>query len=133
MAQSVGADSQLTQPKGNVPVDPEISDIVIIGAGPTGLFAAYYAGFREMKTRIMDALPEAGGQLQVLYPEKFIFDVPGYPQVLARDLASELVAQAMRYKPSLLLGMRAQELERNPDGTYTVTTDKAAFLTKSIL
>lgn len=133
MAQSVGADSQLTQPKGNVPVDPEISDIVIIGAGPTGLFAAYYAGFREMKTRILDALPEAGGQLQVLYPEKFIYDVPGYPQVLARDLALELLTQAMRYNPSLLLGVRAQDVKRNQDGTYTLTTDKDSYITKSIL
>ena len=130
---TVTADAQLAQSIPNAPVEPEVSDIIIIGAGPTGLFAAYYAGFREMKTRILDALPEAGGQLQVLYPEKFIFDVPGYPQVLARDLANELVAQAMRYKPEMLLGLRAQEVKRNPDGTYTVTTDKAAFLTKSIL
>ncbi len=117
----------------NVPIDPQASDIIIIGAGPTGLFAAYYAGFREMKTRVLDALPEAGGQLQVLYPEKFIFDVPGYPQVLARDLANQLVDQAMRYKPTMLLGVRAVELRRNQDGTYTVITEKAGYVTKSVL
>jgi thioredoxin reductase len=117
----------------NISIDPNVSDMIIVGAGPTGLFAAYYAGFREMKTRILDALPEAGGQLQVLYPEKFIFDVPGYPQVLARDLANQLVEQAMRYNPTFLLGVRAIELRRNQDGTYTIVTDKGGYITKSVL
>ncbi len=111
----------------------EIQDIVIIGAGPCGLFGAYYAGFREMKTIVMDALPEAGGQLAVLYPEKFIFDVPGYPQVLARDLVASLVKQAMTYNPNIILGERASELKKNTDGTFSITTDKRSITTKSVL
>jgi thioredoxin reductase len=111
----------------------EVSDIAIIGAGPCGLFAAYYAGFREMKTVVLDALPEPGGQLAVLYPEKFIFDVPGYPQILARDLVSSLVQQATRYNPVMLLGERALELKPNGERRYSIVTDKREILTKSIL
>ena len=64
----------------------EIRDITIIGAGPTGLFGLFYAGMRQVSAQIVDALPEAGGQLAALYPEKFIFDVAGFPQILAKDL-----------------------------------------------
>ena len=69
----------------------DVYDITIIGAGPTGLFGAFYAGMRELKTKIVDVLPEVGGQLAVLYPEKFIYDVPGHPKVLAKDLVKLLV------------------------------------------
>jgi ferredoxin/flavodoxin---NADP+ reductase len=117
----------------SVPVESELSDIMIIGAGPCGLFASYYAGFREMKTVILDALPEAGGQLAVLYPEKYIFDVPGYPEILAKDLVAQLIAQASRYNPRMVLGERATDLVRNADGSYTVYTDKKGYLTKAIL
>ena len=71
--------------------ESDVYDITIIGAGPTGLFAAFYAGMRSMKTKIIEALPEAGGQLAVLYPEKFIYDVPGHPKVLAKDLVKLLI------------------------------------------
>ncbi len=117
----------------SVPVENELSDLMIIGAGPCGLFASYYAGFREMKTVVLDALPEAGGQLAVLYPEKYIFDVPGYPEILAKDLVAQLVAQASRYNPRMVLGERATDLVRNADGTYAVYTDKKGYLTKAIL
>jgi thioredoxin reductase len=117
----------------SVPMDQEVSDLLIIGAGPCGLFAAYYSGFREMKTRILDALPEAGGQLAVLYPEKYIFDVPGYPEILARDLVAQLVAQASRYDPIMIFGERATNLVRNGDGTFTVLTEKKGYKTKAIL
>jgi len=108
-------------------------DICIIGAGPTGLFASYYAGFREMNTAIVDAIPEPGGQLAVLYPEKFIFDVPGYPQILARDLVKSLYEQATRYKPALFLGERATDLKRNQDNTLSITTDKRTISARSVL
>jgi ferredoxin/flavodoxin---NADP+ reductase len=113
--------------------DEELFDIAIIGAGPAGLFATYYAGFREMKTILLDALPEAGGQLSVLYPEKFIFDVPGYVQVLSRDLVSSLVQQATRYNPTMMLGELAEELKVNADRTFTIRTEKREFQTKSVL
>jgi ferredoxin/flavodoxin---NADP+ reductase len=110
-----------------------IFDLAIIGAGPAGLFAAYYAGFREMKTVVLDALPEAGGQLAVLYPEKTIFDVPGFPQILARDLVTSLLEQAKRYNPLLLLGDRATDLKKGEDSIFTIVTDKRQLKTKSII
>src|SRR5437588_8716728 len=84
----------------------ELFDITIIGAGPTGLFGAFYAGMRELRTKIIDALEEPGGQLTALYPEKYIFDAPGYPEIIAKDLVTQLVAQANRWHPTMLLGER---------------------------
>jgi thioredoxin reductase (NADPH) len=90
----------------------EIFDLTIIGAGPTGLFAAFYAGLREMRTKIIEALPEPGGQLAVLYPEKFIYDVPGHPKVLAKDLVRLLVEQADLFAPVYVYGERVETLTR---------------------
>ena len=75
----------------------DIRDITIIGAGPTGLFAAFYAGMRGVSARIVDALPEFGGQLTALYPEKYIFDVAGLPKILAKDLVTDLVTQMRQF------------------------------------
>lgn len=81
----------------------DVRDITIIGGGPTGLYAAFYAGMRERSVRIVDSLPELGGQLTALYPEKYIFDVGGFPRILAKDLARGLVAQATQFSPSIVL------------------------------
>jgi thioredoxin reductase (NADPH) len=85
-------------------------DVAIVGAGPTGLFAAYYAGFRGLSTVLIDALPEPGGQVTAMYPEKMIFDVAGFPAIKGRDLVANLVEQAAQFDPTYLLGMRADEL-----------------------
>ncbi|MFB9235221.1 NAD(P)/FAD-dependent oxidoreductase [Plantactinospora siamensis] len=85
-------------------------DIAIIGAGPTGLFAAYYAGFRGLSVAVVDALPEPGGQVAAMYPEKLIFDVAGFPVIKGRDLVANLVAQAATVSPEYLLGVRAEKL-----------------------
>jgi thioredoxin reductase (NADPH) len=100
-------------------------DLLIIGAGPTGLYAAYYAGFRGMNVAVVDSLSEPGGQLMALYPEKPIYDVAGYPSVLARDLANLLVEQASSADPTYLLGRRAESLVRQDDGTLVVGLDNA--------
>ncbi len=102
----------------------DIYDVTIIGGGPIGLFAAFYSGLREMKTKILEALPQLGGQLVTLYPEKLIYDVAGFPQVLAKDLAKSLIEQAMRYHPTVCLEERAVALHRDGDGIYTIRTDK---------
>ncbi|HZE39276.1 MAG TPA: NAD(P)/FAD-dependent oxidoreductase [Stackebrandtia sp.] len=86
-------------------------DLAIIGAGPTGLFAAYYAGFRGLSTVVADALPEPGGQITAMYPEKLIFDVAGFPEIRGRDLVDNLVRQAATFEPRYLLGTRAETLE----------------------
>lgn len=85
-------------------------DIAIVGAGPTGLFAAYYAGFRGLRVAVIDALPEPGGQITAMYPEKLIYDVAGFPAVRGRDLVANLVAQAAPFDPQYLLGVRADML-----------------------
>jgi thioredoxin reductase len=78
-------------------------DVSIIGGGPTGLFAAFYAGMRGASARIIDSLPHLGGQLVALYPEKYIYDVGGYPKIQARDLAEACIEQAMRFEPEIVL------------------------------
>ncbi|HEY0001555.1 MAG TPA: NAD(P)/FAD-dependent oxidoreductase [Actinoplanes sp.] len=90
-------------------------DLAIVGAGPTGLFAAYYAGFRGLETTLIDALPEAGGQISALYPEKMIFDVAGFPAVRGRDLVSNLIEQAAQFQPQYRLGVRADGLAYGAD------------------
>ena len=88
---------------------PEV-DVAIVGAGPTGLFAAYYAGFRGLTVAVIDTLPEPGGQISAMYPEKDILDVAGFPTVKGRDLVANLVAQAAPFAPQYLLGVRAEKL-----------------------
>ncbi|GAA2680104.1 MULTISPECIES: NAD(P)/FAD-dependent oxidoreductase [Actinosynnema] len=85
-------------------------DLLVVGAGPTGLFAAYYAGFRDLATAVVDALPEPGGQITAMYPEKMILDVAGFPAVRGRDLVDALVTQAGQWNPTYLLGRQAREL-----------------------
>jgi thioredoxin reductase (NADPH) len=111
-----------------------ISDLVIIGGGPTGLFGAFYAGFRGMAVKIVDSLSVLGGQLAALYPEKFIYDAPGFPKVLAKDLVASLVAQAMQYEPTLCLDQQVQRLDYDSDQKlYTLHTDRQAHVTRTIL
>jgi ferredoxin/flavodoxin---NADP+ reductase len=84
----------------------DIKDITIIGGGPTGLFAAFYAGLRGISCRIIDALPELGGQLMALYPEKYVFDVGGLPRMLAKDLAKNMIEQGTQFGPEVVLARR---------------------------
>ena len=110
----------------------EIKDITIIGGGPAGLFALFYAGMREVSAQIVDALPEAGGQLTALYPEKYIFDVAGIPQVLAKDLVRSLVEQASRFQQPIHLAQRVIGLEQ--DGKeFVLVTDRDRFRTRAII
>ncbi len=92
------------------------TDLLIIGAGPTGLFAAYYAGFRGLRVAVVDSLPELGGQITAMYPEKQILDVAGFPSVKGRDLVEGLVEQAATAKPDYLLDRTALTLEHDHDG-----------------
>ena len=100
----------------------EIFDIAIIGGGPVGQYAAYYAGLRGMKTKVIDSLPQLGGQLSALYPEKLIFDVAGYAKVYARDLVENLSEQMMQYGPTLALDQKIAHLTSN--GVVKMETEK---------
>jgi thioredoxin reductase (NADPH) len=96
-------------------------DLLIVGAGPVGLFGAYYAGVRKLSTAVVDSLEEIGGQITAMYPEKAIFDVAGFPAIKGRDLVAQLVAQAAPFSPNYLLGQQAVGLETH-EGGFTVTT-----------
>jgi ferredoxin/flavodoxin---NADP+ reductase len=94
----------------------DVYDITIVGGGPTGLFAAFYAGLRQMRTKLVDALEELGGQVAVLYPEKYVFDVGGFPVITGKELVKGMVAQAMRFKPTVALGERIISIKTTEDG-----------------
>ncbi len=100
------------------------TDILIIGAGPTGLFAVFEAGLLKLKCHIIDALPQIGGQLSELYPKKPIFDIPGFPEVLAGDLVTNLMEQCKQFQPGFTLNEKAEAIEKQEDGTFIVTTNK---------
>ncbi|MGB7159860.1 MAG: NAD(P)/FAD-dependent oxidoreductase [Tepidisphaeraceae bacterium] len=114
--------------------DNRPTDLAIIGAGPVGLFAAYYAGLRQMSVTIIDSLDVLGGQLVTLYPEKYIYDVAGFPRVLAKDLARDLVAQGTQYHPQVCLGEQVTDLDfHEPSKIYTVRTDKSSHAARAVL
>ena len=110
----------------------DLKDITIIGGGPTGLFALFYAGMRSVSAQIIDALPEAGGQLTALYPEKYIFDVGGFPQVLAKDFVRALLEQANRFTQPIHLAQRVTGLEQDGDH-FVLVTDRDRFPTRAIV
>jgi thioredoxin reductase (NADPH) len=99
------------------------TDIIIIGAGPVGLFAVFEAGLLKMRCHLIDILPQPGGQLAEIYPKKPIYDIPGYPSVLAGDLVQNLLKQIAPFRPGFTLGERAERLERQADGRWRVITD----------
>ena len=100
------------------------TDILIIGAGPTGLFTVFEAGLLKLKCHLIDALPQPGGQCAEIYPKKPIYDIPGFPEVLAGDLVDNLMEQIKSFEPGFTLGERADTIEKQEDGTFIVTTNK---------
>jgi thioredoxin reductase (NADPH) len=110
----------------------DVKDITIIGAGPVGLSAAFWAGMRQASVRIIDSLPEVGGQCKTLYPEKWIFDVPGHPRVLAKDLVEQLQAQIAPFDPEILLETTAERIEWDEDGV-TLHTDRGPLRSRTVI
>jgi thioredoxin reductase (NADPH) len=109
------------------------ADLLIVGAGPVGLYAAYYAGFRGFSTVLCDTLPEIGGQISAMYPEKWIFDVAGFPQVRGRDLVEGLAEQAAAYEPTYVLGEQAVALQHIDDGVRVTTSADTVIEAKALL
>ena len=99
------------------------TDIIIIGAGPTGLFAVFEAGLLKLKCHLIDSLPQPGGQCAEIYPKKPIYDIPSRPEILAGDLVDQLMTQIQPFKPGFTLGETAQEIHKERDGSFVVTTD----------
>jgi thioredoxin reductase len=110
----------------------EIKDITIIGGGPTGIFALFYAGMRRATAQIVDALPELGGQLTALYPEKYIFDVAGFPKILAKDLVKSLAEQVKQFHQPIHLAQRVVGLEEE-DGHFVLVTETGRFPSRALV
>ena len=98
------------------------TDMLIIGAGPTGLFAVFEAGLLKLKCHLIDALPQPGGQCSEIYPKKPIYDIPAFPEILAGDLVDNLMEQIRPFEPGFTLGERAETIEKLDDGSFVVTT-----------
>lgn len=102
----------------------DIYDITIVGGGPVGLYGLYYTSMRDMRAKVIDSLAQLGGQLMALYPEKYIYDVPGFPKVLAKDLVRNLIEQALQHRPAVCTGEKVSSLSRGEDGVWALVTDK---------
>jgi ferredoxin/flavodoxin---NADP+ reductase len=113
--------------------DQKVYDITIIGGGPAGLFTAFYGGMRQASVKIIESLPQLGGQLSALYPEKYIYDVAGFPKVRAQELINNLKEQMAKFNPATALEQSVEKLEKLEDGTIKLTTDKEVHYTKSVI
>lgn len=111
----------------------KIYDITIIGGGPVGLFTAFYGGMRQASVKIIESLPQLGGQLSALYPEKYIYDVAGFPKVRAQELINNLKEQMAKFEPSVALEQSVEKLERLEDGTFKLTTNSEVHLSKTVI
>lgn len=113
--------------------DEKVFDITVIGAGPAGLFATFYAGMRGASAKLIESMPQLGGQLAALYPEKDIYDVAGFPKILAADLVKRLEEQLMHGDPTILLEEKVENVEKREDGVFVLTTNKGTHLTKAVI
>jgi len=111
----------------------DIFDITILGGGPVGLFGLFYAGLRGLRAKLIDSLPELGGQLITLYPEKYIYDVAGYPKVLAKDLVKSCVEQSLRFNPTVCLEEKVLDLTYHHDRLIRLRTDQGEHWTRSVV
>jgi len=113
--------------------EKDIYDITIIGGGPTGLFTAFYGGMRQARVKIIESLPQLGGQLTALYPEKYIYDVAGFPKIRAQELVSNLKKQMEPFDPTICLEESVEQLEKHIDGTFKLTTNSNVHYSKTVI
>src|SRR3954471_13938294 len=109
------------------------TDIVIVGAGPVGLFAIFEAGLLKMRCHLIDYLPQVGGQLSEIYPKKPIYDIPGYPSVLAQELVDNLLKQAEPFKPGFTLGERIESLHKKGERDFVLTTNMGTVIQAKVV
>lgn len=114
-------------------LDEKVYDITVIGAGPAGLFATFYAGMRGASVKLIESMPQLGGQLAALYPEKYIYDVAGFSKILAGDLVKRLEEQTMHADPKILLEEKVENVVKREDGIFELTTNKGGHLTKAVI
>lgn len=113
--------------------DQKIYDITIIGGGPIGLFTAFYGGMRQASVKLIESLPHLGGQLTALYPEKFIYDVAGFPKIRAQQLVNNLKEQMAKFEPAIVLEQSVANVEKQPDGNFKLTTNKEIHYSKAVI
>ncbi|AKO93002.1 NAD(P)/FAD-dependent oxidoreductase [Priestia filamentosa] len=113
--------------------EKKIYDITIIGGGPVGLFTAFYGGMRQASVKIIESLPQLGGQLTALYPEKFIYDIAGFPKVRAQELVENLKKQMYVFNPKICLKEAVEQVEKQVDGTFKITTNLNTHFCKAII
>lgn len=113
--------------------DQTIYDITVIGGGPVGMFTAFYGGMRQATVKIIESLPHLGGQLTALYPEKYIYDIAGFPKVRAQELVDNLQAQMDKFEQAIVLEQSVQDLEKQADGVFKLTTDKEVHFSKTVV
>ncbi|SET34084.1 thioredoxin reductase (NADPH) [Oceanobacillus limi] len=111
----------------------KVYDVTIIGAGPVGLFTAFYGGMRQASVKIIESLPHTGGQLSALYPEKYIYDIAGFPKVRAQELVENLEEQANLFNPTIVLDQAVETVERLEDNSFKITSNKEVHYTKTII
>lgn len=109
------------------------TDVLIIGAGPCGLFTVFEAGLLKLRCHLIDALPQPGGQLTEIYPKKPIYDIPGYPSILAGELVDRLMEQIEPFKPGFTLGERAERLEQIEEKKYRLTTSRGTVIEAPVI
>lgn len=113
--------------------DQKVYDITVLGGGPAGMFTAFYGGLRNASVKIIESLPQLGGQLATLYPEKYIYDVAGFPKVKAQDLVNNLKEQLDMFSPTVCLGQAVEDVEKMEDGTFKLTTNQEIHYSKTII
>jgi thioredoxin reductase (NADPH) len=113
-------------------IDEKVYDITIVGGGPTGLFTAFYGGMRQCSVKIIESMPQLGGQLTALYPEKYIYDVAGFPKIKAQELVDNLKKQALHFEPTLCLEERVENVVK-VDDLFEITTDKGIHKSKAVI
>ncbi|MBB6449987.1 thioredoxin reductase (NADPH) [Geomicrobium halophilum] len=111
----------------------DLYDITIIGGGPAGLFTAFYGGMRQAKVKIIESMPQLGGQLSALYPEKHIYDVAGYPKVRAQELVDNLVEQMQMFEQTVVLDQSVEKVHKRNDETFRIETDKETHYSRTII
>ncbi|MFC5591496.1 NAD(P)/FAD-dependent oxidoreductase [Sporosarcina soli] len=111
----------------------EVFDITIIGGGPVGMFTAFYAGLRQTSVKIIESLPQLGGQLSALYPEKYIYDIAGFPKVGAQQLVDQLTEQMNQFETTVCLGESVEEVTKGADGLFTLKTNEGVHYTRTII
>lgn len=110
-----------------------VYDITVIGGGPAGLFTAFYGGMRQASVKIIESLPQLGGQLSALYPEKYIYDVAGFPKIRAQELVNNLKEQMRKFSPTVCLDESVRILEKREDGVFKLVTDKETHYSKTVI